>query len=70
MARLARDRAWRRVVVVTSTFHVTRTRLIFRRTLDLDLRLVGAGHSRRRLPAHVASEWAKLAYALTLGRSP
>ena len=70
VARLARERGWRRLVVVTSTHHVTRARLIFRRALDCELRFVGAGFTRRRVPRHVVSEWAKLVLALTARRSP
>jgi uncharacterized SAM-binding protein YcdF (DUF218 family) len=70
VARLARDRGWTRLVIVTSTYHLTRTRLIFRRALDRDLQFVAAGYTPRRMPLHVTSEWAKLALALTLRRRP
>lgn len=70
-ARLARDRDWRRLVVVTSTYHVTRTRLIFRRALpERELRFVAAGYTPSRMPLHVVSEWTKLALALAWRRSP
>jgi uncharacterized SAM-binding protein YcdF (DUF218 family) len=68
VARLAAERRWQRILVVTSTFHVTRARLIFGRALDLDVAFASAGMNRRRLPKHVASEAAKLLLALTLRR--
>lgn len=68
VAALVRERGWRKVVVVTSTYHITRTRIVFERAVDADLRFVPAGYSRVRLPLHVASEWAKLAFALALRR--
>jgi uncharacterized SAM-binding protein YcdF (DUF218 family) len=70
IARLARERGWQRVLVVTSTYHVTRARLIFERALACDLRFVSAGCRRRRLPRYIVSESAKLLLALTLRRTP
>ena len=71
VARLAHDRGWRRLVIVTSTYHVTRTRLIFRRALrDRELRVVAAGYTPSRMPLHVASEWTKLGLALVFRRRP
>jgi uncharacterized SAM-binding protein YcdF (DUF218 family) len=69
IAALVRERGWTRLVVVTSTFHVFRARLILRRALGCDIRVVAAGMNRRRLPQHLASELAKLVLALTLRRS-
>jgi uncharacterized SAM-binding protein YcdF (DUF218 family) len=66
--RLARARHWRRVLVVTSTYHVTRARMIFKRCLDVPVELVGAEYPLLRLPQFVVSEWVKLAYAETLKR--
>jgi uncharacterized SAM-binding protein YcdF (DUF218 family) len=37
VARLARRRGWRSLVVVTSRYHVTRSRLLFRRCADADV---------------------------------
>jgi uncharacterized SAM-binding protein YcdF (DUF218 family) len=70
VAALARERGWRRLVVVTSTYHVTRARMIFRCAVRSELRFVSAGSSRRRLPRHAFSESAKLALALVVRRSP
>ena len=47
---LVRERRWRRITVVTSTFHVSRSRLIFGRAVACEVRFVGAGFSRARLP--------------------
>ena len=41
VARLARAHGWSRVVVVTSTFHVTRARMLFRRCYHGQLWMVG-----------------------------
>jgi uncharacterized SAM-binding protein YcdF (DUF218 family) len=68
VARLAAERGWRRILVVTSTFHVTRARLIFRRAVVVDVAFTSAGMDRRRLPQYVVSEAAKLLLALTLRR--
>jgi uncharacterized SAM-binding protein YcdF (DUF218 family) len=70
VARLVREHGWRRIVVVTSTYHVTRARLIFARAVDCDLRFTSAGARRAQLPSRVLSEWAKLVLALTLRRAP
>lgn len=65
--RLAVSRRWRLVVVVTSTVHVTRAGLWFRRCAHASVQTVEA----RRRPGFraVAHEWLGVAYALTLARS-
>ena len=42
VAELARERGWDRVPVVTSDYHVTRSRLYFHRCLDVEVALVAA----------------------------
>jgi uncharacterized SAM-binding protein YcdF (DUF218 family) len=66
--RMARRRGWRTVAVVTSTFHITRARMIFKRCLEARVEFVGADYPLVRLPQYVAAEWVKLAYAETLKR--
>jgi uncharacterized SAM-binding protein YcdF (DUF218 family) len=68
VARLARKRGWKRVVVVTSTYHVIRARRDFRRCFGGDV----AGVAARPAPGNwiegTALEWPKLLYSLTVGR--
>jgi uncharacterized SAM-binding protein YcdF (DUF218 family) len=68
IARLARVHAWRRVVVVTSTFHVTRARMLIRRCYHRTLWVVGTGSPWWRLPDEWASETGKLVVQLTVRR--
>jgi uncharacterized SAM-binding protein YcdF (DUF218 family) len=68
IGRMVRARGWGSVVVTTSTFHVTRARLIVKRCTEARIQVVGADYSLVRLPQHVANEWLKLAYAHTLER--
>jgi uncharacterized SAM-binding protein YcdF (DUF218 family) len=68
IARLARTRGWRSVVVVTSRFHVTRADLLFRRCVKLPLYVVGTGSTWWRLPWEWASETGKLIVQLTVQR--
>ncbi len=68
IARLARDRGWRTVDVVTSRYHVFRARIIVKRCFDGALRMVA---SRPRLVDYVvgaALEWPKLFVAEVLRR--
>ena len=58
-ARLARERGWRSLVVVTSSYHVPRARRIFRRAWDGELTMIPAPATPWRLPYDVASEAAK-----------
>jgi hypothetical protein len=67
LRRLARERGWRSAVVVTSTYHVFRARMIVRRCFP-HARVVGSPTGALSWPLDAASEWAKLVYALTLKR--
>ena len=70
VSRLAGERGWRRILVVTSSYHVPRARLIFRRGVLCELAFVSAGCPRRRLPLDVGSEIAKSVLACTVRRGP
>ena len=59
-ARLARDRGWDSLVVVTSRFHLLRARRLFERCFHGQLAFVGADSSRWSLPVAIALEWTKL----------
>jgi uncharacterized SAM-binding protein YcdF (DUF218 family) len=60
VARLARTHGWTRVVVVTSEYHVTRARMLFRRCYHGRLWMVGTGSAWQRLPNEWALESGKL----------
>jgi uncharacterized SAM-binding protein YcdF (DUF218 family) len=61
VTKLAREHGWHRIVVVTSTYHVTRARMLFRRCFHGDLWTVGTSSPLKYLPEEWASETAKLA---------
>lgn len=63
IGRLARERGWDSLVVVSSRFHLFRARLLIRRCYEGRLAMVGARSPAWRLPYQVAWEWAKLARA-------
>jgi uncharacterized SAM-binding protein YcdF (DUF218 family) len=66
--RLAGANGWRSLVVVTSTFHVTRAKMLFRRCLDIPVFVVGTRSTWWRLPEEWASETGKLVVQLTVQR--
>ena len=68
VSRLAGEHRWRSVVVVTSTFHVTRARMLFRRGWTGRLSFVGASSPWWRLPYEWVSETGKLLVQLTVER--
>ncbi len=63
VARLARERGWESIVVVTSRFHLLRARVLFERCYGGRLAFVGASSPWWRLPVAVTSEWLKLGVA-------
>jgi hypothetical protein len=67
VARLTQARGWESIVVVTSTYHVFRSRLLFERCLDVHVAVVGAGHPSS-LPLALVLETGKLLWALTVDR--
>ena len=69
IARLAAQRRWHMVDVVTSQFHVFRARIIIKRCYGGGLRMVGAPESRLRLPFDMARETGKLVYQETVART-
>ena len=68
VARLARSRGWRRIAVISSTYHVFRSRILFRRCVDAAVAVVGARPPVRRWLIGAFTEWGKLLYQLTLER--
>jgi uncharacterized SAM-binding protein YcdF (DUF218 family) len=62
-ARLARERDWDSLVVVSSRFHLFRARLLFERCFRGELAFVGVPSPRPRLPLAIALEWVKLGVA-------
>ena len=68
VSRLAARQDWRRVVLVTSRFHVTRARMLFDRCFDGDVGAVGTGSPWILYPLNLLTEWGKLGYQLTVER--
>jgi uncharacterized SAM-binding protein YcdF (DUF218 family) len=68
VTQLARERGWNSVVVVTSTFHVTRADMLFHRCFHGQLSVIGSGSTWWRLPEEWASETGKLIVQLTAER--
>jgi uncharacterized SAM-binding protein YcdF (DUF218 family) len=68
IARLAREHGWTRVVVVTSTYHVTRARMLVRRCYHGRLWMVGTGSPWQRLPTEWLLESGKLLVQSTVER--
>ena len=69
VARLATEHHWRSMVVVSSTFHLTRASLLFHRCFDGHLWFVGAKAHWWELPLDWANETGKLVVQLTVQRS-
>jgi uncharacterized SAM-binding protein YcdF (DUF218 family) len=65
---MARTRGWTHVVVVTSTYHVTRARMLVRRCYGGEVSMVGTSSRWWKLPEEWASETGKLAVQLTAER--
>jgi uncharacterized SAM-binding protein YcdF (DUF218 family) len=66
---LAERRHWRSIVAVTSTFHITRAKLLFARCYEGRTAWVGSRLPWWRLPGEWAFETSKLAVQLTTERS-
>jgi uncharacterized SAM-binding protein YcdF (DUF218 family) len=62
IARLAAQRHWKTIDVVTSKFHDFRARVLVERCYHGRLRMIGAPQSTLHLPIDVAKESAKLVY--------
>lgn len=69
VSRLAELKGWRSIVVVSSTYHLTRASLLFHRCFRGRLSFVGAPTVWWRLPLDWASETGKLLVQLTAERS-
>jgi uncharacterized SAM-binding protein YcdF (DUF218 family) len=68
VGRLARQHGWSRIVVVTSTYHVTRARMLFRRCYHGRLWMAGTSAPFRVLPREWVSETVKLLVQATVER--
>ena len=67
-SRLAEQRGWSSLVVVSSTYHLTRASILFHRCYAGRLSLVGAPYPWWQTPYVWASETIKLAVQLTVER--
>jgi uncharacterized SAM-binding protein YcdF (DUF218 family) len=69
VTRIAARRGWGSIVVVSSTFHLTRAKLLFTRCFHGRLSFVGASTPWWRLPQEWVSETAKLTVQLLFERA-
>jgi uncharacterized SAM-binding protein YcdF (DUF218 family) len=69
VARLAAQRHWHRIIVVSERSQATRARMLFERCTPIQLEMVPVTDPRDRLPYDVVYEWGALAKALVLVRS-
>jgi uncharacterized SAM-binding protein YcdF (DUF218 family) len=68
VARLARAHGWHRIIVVTSTYHVTRARMLFRRCFHGQLWTVGTSAPANTLLREWLEETGKLLVQATVER--
>ncbi len=68
VAALAEKRGWRSLALVTSTYHVTRARLLLDRCFEGRVDVVDAKPSDRLPVRSIVHEWGGLAYALSVAR--
>ena len=68
-AQLARDEGWDSVVIATTTFHVTRSRILFRRCFDGRVEGVGAPARFWKKAPSLVREVGKLLVQLSIKRS-
>ena len=68
--RLASERGWDEVVVVTTKYHVTRARLLFSRCIGGKVKVVGATppYGRGMRARQVFHEWLAVGYSISLAR--
>ena len=68
--RLASERRWKHMVVVTTTYHVTRVRLLFSRCFDGAVRMVGATppYGRAMGVRQIIHESLGVGHSITLAR--
>ncbi len=69
VARLARKHGWHSLVVVTSRYHVFRSRILFERCFKGRLAVTGSMPSLKNLLDGALQEWPKLIYEETLIRA-
>jgi uncharacterized SAM-binding protein YcdF (DUF218 family) len=71
VAALASRHSWHSLLLVTSTYHVTRARLLYRRCLAARVDVVGANPeaSLRDWAGRIIHEWGGLADALVVART-
>lgn len=68
IARLARRHGWRSLVVVTSRYHVTRARMLFRRCTEAEVSGAAASTSPAAMAMNLPFEWGKFLWQLTVER--
>jgi uncharacterized SAM-binding protein YcdF (DUF218 family) len=68
VARLADERGWKKVVVVTSDYHAIRSGWLFGRCFGHDVPVVGAGPDGVPNPAQIVHEWLGYAHAFLIER--
>jgi uncharacterized SAM-binding protein YcdF (DUF218 family) len=67
-APIARRHRWKRVLLVSSRYHVTRARMLFSRCVDAQVLATGTHEPPVDLVHGLVWEWPKLGYSLTVKR--